>query len=99
TAFGFLFAGSIGALILGVQIIRRKAQLKGKNVLAGIILGVPNYFSIYMLIESYRQLNWNDSSILAIINVSVVVLSGIVGFTLFREHLTTRKVIGFTLAL
>lgn len=99
TAFGFLFAGSIGTLILSVQIIRRKAQLKGKNVLAGIILGVPNYFSIYMLIESYRQLNWNDSSILAIINVSVVVLSGIIGFSIFRERLTTRKVIGFTLAL
>lgn len=99
TAFGFLFAGCIGSLLLVPQFIRRKRWFHPKHALAGIILGIPNYFSIYMLIESYRQLDWHDSAILAMINVSVVITSTLLGVVLFRESFSGRKVLGLSLAL
>jgi len=94
TAIGFLAAGSIGLSVLIVQLIRRKTTFAYKNVVAGIILGIPNYFSINMLIESYSQLDWQDSSVLSVLNVSVVLLASIIGFIFFKEQLTKLKLFG-----
>ncbi len=99
TAFGFLAAGCMGLLALVIQIARRKANFQAKNVLAGIILGIPNYFSINMLIESYSQLDWQDSTILSVLNVSIVLLASILGFVFFKEKLTKFKLIGLLSAV
>jgi drug/metabolite transporter (DMT)-like permease len=47
-----------------------------------------------MLIESYSSTRLEDSTVLSIANVGVVVLSGFIGFSLFKEKLTNRKIIG-----
>jgi len=62
-------------------------------------LGIPNYYSIYFLLASYQSLTWQDSSILAVVNVSVVLLSVIIGFIVFKEALSKRKMIGILAAL
>jgi drug/metabolite transporter (DMT)-like permease len=67
--------------------------------MAGIFLGIPNYYSIYFLLESYQSLSWQDSSILAIVNVSVVLLSVITGFIVFKEVICKRKLAGILAAL
>lgn len=99
TAFGFLGAGVIGLTVLSIQLLRKKTVLSFKNVIAGVLLGIPNYFSIYMLIEAYRSTSFEDSTILSITNVAVVVLSSLVGFSLFKEKMTTRKTIGLLTAI
>ena len=48
SAFGFGFAGCIGIVILAFNGIFKSTKIKLKNILAGIVLGVPNYFSIYL---------------------------------------------------
>lgn len=99
TAFGFLAAGMIGLSILTVQLFRKKAVFSFRNVIAGILLGIPNYFSIYMLIESYSQLEWQDSTIVSLINICVVVLSSIVGYIFFKEKPTWVKLSGLACSL
>jgi drug/metabolite transporter (DMT)-like permease len=99
SAIGLGLAGTIGLLILIVRYIRGNAKFEFKNVLAGIILGVPNYFSIYLLLRSYETTGWDDSTVLAITNVSVVLLSAIIGFTAFKEATTTQKIIGLISAI
>ena len=100
TAYGFAAAGTIGVIVHIIQSFRGKAQtVKAKNLLAGFLLGIPNYYSIYFLLESYQSLTWQDSSILAVVNVSVVLLSVIIGFIVFKEALSKRKMIGILAAL
>ena len=70
-----------------------------KNVVAGVALGIPNYFSIYLLMESYRSTGWNDSTVLAVINVSIVLVSSVIGFIAFKEHVTVKKIIGLVAAI
>ena len=72
----------------------KSVQIKLKNIIAGIILGIPNYFSIFLLLKTYEFIDLTNSSILAIVNVSVVVFSAIFGFVIFRELFTTQKTIG-----
>ena len=100
TSYGFAAAGTIGVVVHIIQRFRGKSQpIKAKNLIAGFVLGIPNYYSIYFLLESYQILTWQDSSILAVVNVSVVLLSVIIGFIVFKEVIGKRKIIGILAAL
>ena len=100
TAFGFAAAGIIGVLFYIIQSFRGRSQpIKLKNLIAGFLLGIPNYYSIYFLLEAYQSIPWQDSSILAVVNVSVVLLSVITGFVVFKEILNQKKLVGIIAAL
>ena len=99
SAFGFLIAGLIGLLVLIWQFISKSVRIKGKNILAGLILGIPNYFSIYLLLQAYEVIDYTNSSIVAIVNVSVVVLSALFGFMIFKEDFSIKKAIGLIASL
>ncbi|MES2800690.1 MAG: DMT family transporter [Bacteroidota bacterium] len=99
SAFGFAGAFFIGIIILSISFLRKKEVFHWKNVLAGICLGIPNYFSIYLLIQSYKATGWDDSTVLAVNNVAVVALSAILGFAIFQERLSRVKQLGLALSL
>lgn len=99
-SIGFGIAGCIGLLILIIQIVRKKTQFHFRSLLAGIGLGIPNYFSIYLLMESYSAMKpWADSTVLAITNVSIVLLSAFYGFILFKEKFSVLKGFGLIVSL
>lgn len=93
-AIGFGVAGVIGLVVLGLRLLRGNEKLELKSILAGVLLGVPNFFSIYFLLDSYNSLEWNDSTVLSIMNVSIVLVSALVGFVAFRENASQQKIIG-----
>lgn len=99
SSFGFGIAGLIGTIIVIYQLIFSSIPIKFKNIIAGVILGVPNYFSIFLLLKSYEVIDFTNSSILAIVNVSVVVFSAMFGFVIFRELFTIKKAIGLIASL
>lgn len=95
----FCSAGIIGILIIGYQLVFKKIKLATKNIVAGIILGVPNYFSIYYLVKALRSEGLESSTIFTINNVSIVIVSTILGIVLFKERLLTKNWIGIALAI
>jgi drug/metabolite transporter (DMT)-like permease len=99
SAFGLAIAGIFGLLILIVQLILGKSKIELKNMLAGVVLGVPNYFSIYLLISSYQSTGWTDSTVLSVINVSVVLISTLIGLIFFQEKINRLKLIGLIFSL
>lgn len=94
----FLFTASYGLIILIVQLIRGKTQLAWKNIAGGIILGVPNFFSIYLLLLALQQ-GFGGAIVFPINNVGILVMSAILGILLFREKVTKYKIAGFFLAV
>jgi multidrug transporter EmrE-like cation transporter len=78
---------------------RGQTKIEGKHLLAGLILGIPNYFSIFLLMLSYSTTGWQDSTVLAVTNVSVVVASALLGFVAFRETSSPKKLIGLLAAI
>lgn len=99
TAFAFGMAGVIGAVIAITLWLQGKLKPCFRNLLAGILLGIPNYFSIYFLMKAYDVLSWSGSSILAVINVSIVVIASIIGLIFFQEKWNKLKFFGFISAL
>lgn len=99
SAFGFGVAGILGLGSLIFQIRSGNTKFSPRSVIAGIVLGIPNYFSIFLLMLSYKSTGWNDSTVLAITNVSVVMLAALIGFLAFKENVTVRKVFGLSAAI
>jgi len=99
SAIGLGTAGIFGGFILVFRWATKKSRFAWKNVIAGLVLGIPNYFSIYLLMLSYSSTGWNDVTVLSITNVSVVIISATIGFLAFKEKLTSRKLIGLISAI
>lgn len=89
----FALAGSFG--VIGIVVMRQR--LAWRNFLAGIVLGVPNYFSIYFLLRALES--WNGSVVYSINNITVVAFSAILGYFFFKERLSPVNALGIVLAL
>ncbi|HEA30880.1 MAG TPA: DMT family transporter [Leeuwenhoekiella sp.] len=98
SALIFAAAFAIGLIFVIIQVIKGKLRLQFKNVLAGIALGVPNYFSIYFLVQALRN-DWESSTVFLINNVGIVVVSTLAGILLFQEKLLLKNWIGLILAV
>lgn len=99
SAIIFLAAAIIGFIIIIIQVMSGSFKFEFKNVIAGICLGVPNYFSIYFLVKTLRSDILESSGIFAINNVSIVTLSTFAGIFLFKEKLIRKNWIGIGLAI
>lgn len=95
----FGIAATIGTIILIYRGVVKKSRLQIKNVVAGLILGLVNYGSIYFLLKILGSGMIDRSATIPANNMGVVALSAIVGITLFREKLSPRKLWGILLAL
>ena len=99
SAIIFLAAAIIGFIIIIIQVMSGNFKFEFKNVIAGICLGVPNYFSIYFLVKTLRSDILESSGIFAINNVSIVTLSTFAGIFIFKEKLIKKNWIGIGLAI
>lgn len=94
----FFFAGVFGLLKLIYESIRGKVQYAHKNILGGIALGIPNFFSIYLLLMLLAK-GWDGSVVFPVNNVGVLLLAAIFGFVLFNEKWNKKRLTGFFLAI
>jgi drug/metabolite transporter (DMT)-like permease len=97
TLVSFGLAGIVGTLFLAIQMYRGRQSLQIRDVLGGIILGVPNYFSIFFLIMAF---SWQDKSvILPIYSVTIIGISVFLGYSFFKEYLNRLNLLGVGLAI
>jgi len=99
SAIGFGVAAIIGLTILFIRVAHHKIQLQSKALIGGLLLGVPNYFSIYLLLMAIRSPHFSDSITYALNNTGIVVLAFIVGIIAFKEQITWLKMIGGTVSI
>lgn len=95
----FMTAGVIGIMVLVVQKIKGVLFLEYKNIIAGVVLGIPNYFSIYFLVKALRSNLLDSSGIFTINNVAIVIISTLLGIVFFKEQLSLKNWIGIILAV
>jgi len=95
----FLAAAVVGVFSLLFQAVKGNFKFEAKNIIAGICLGIPNYFSIYFLVKTLRSDILDSSGIFTINNVAIVTLSTLAGIVLFREKLLPKNWLGILLAI
>jgi len=95
----FASAGIIGVVFISFKTISQPLNINLKNVIGGICLGIPNYFSIYFLLKALQHPTWNSASVFTINNVAIVMVSTLLGILLFKEVLTRKNWLGIGLAV
>ena len=95
----FGIAGAFAFLILVIKTIKKRESFGYKNIIAGIILGVPNYYSIIFLIKALQNKNFESSTLFTINNVAIVVVSTLVGLFFFKEKFSIKNKIGVAMAI
>ena len=94
TVFGF--AGLFGVLFL---LLKGNQKILWRSILGGIILGIPNYFSLIFLLKALSAEGLESSMIFTVNNVSIVMLSTLIGLLAFKEKLLPKNWLGIGLAI
>jgi uncharacterized membrane protein len=67
-------------------------------VIAGICIGIPNYFSIWCLVHFLQDSPWETSASLPVNNMGIVLFSTLVAALLFKEKLSNINWTGIALS-
>lgn len=99
TVSTFASAFCVGICILIFLVATGRMKLDFKSFIAGICLGIPNYFSIFFILKSLDSHVLSDAALFPVLNISNVGLSALLGALLFREKLSKINLVGLTLAV
>ena len=95
----FFCAFSVGILILVFLSLKGKIKFAGRNILGGIALGLPNFFSLYYLVKMLEAKAFESATLFTIHNIAIVLVSTFVGILFFKERISMRNALGIGLAL
>lgn len=95
----FFSAAVLGIVLLVYQSFKGNVKIEFKNIIGGIALGIPNYFSIFFLVKALRSDILESSEIFAVNNVAIVTLSTLVGIIFFKEKLLLKNWFGILIAI
>ncbi len=71
-----------------------KNILNLKTIIAGVILGLANFGSTYFLFMSLKFTGLDHSVVFGMINLSIVLLSVIIGYSVYKERLSKLNWMG-----
>lgn len=97
TIFGCAFI--LGCFFVIIQMINGNFKFHWKNLIGGIALGIPNYYSMEFLIKALQTKGLDSSTLFTINNVSIVILTTIFALFFFKEKLIKKNWIGIGLAV
>ncbi len=95
----FLSAACIGSAILIIQLFRKEKKFSFANLLAGVLIGIPNYFSIWFLMKFLKTSPWQSSAKIPVNNMGIVLFSSVVAWLLFKEKLSLVNWAGILLSI
>lgn len=98
-AFGFYMAGTIGIIWLCYLLFVKKEKFVPRSIIAGILLAIPNFFSIYFILKALSSNVLESSQLYPVANVFILVLSALAGVVLFKDKLSKVNAIGILLSV
>ena len=92
--FIFATAATIGVTML----ILKKAHLTPRNILAGVVLGAVNYFSVYFIVRTLSFFQNDGAVVFPILNMGIILGSMFISILFFAEKLNWKKSMGIAVA-
>ena len=97
TVFSIAFV--FGAIYLSYLVFFKNEKIAFKNVYWGILLGIPNYFSMLFLVKTLSYFPAASATIFPINNIGIVAVSTLVSVWFFKEKLNSKNILGLVLSL
>lgn len=98
-SIAFLSALVAGICAVAFRMVRYKETISRKSVIGGIILGIPNYFSIYAVTQALNANIMESSQLYPVNNMGIVIASAIGAALIFKEKLSPLNWAGIVLSV
>ncbi len=92
-------AGVFGMIYFLFTSYKKSPEVHGRSIIAGIILGVLNYFSFIFVVDALHTPSLPSTFVFPLINVGVLLLSTFMAMALFKERLRTVNYIGVIISI
>ena len=99
TIYCFSVAGCVGILLVTTLLLLKKITFHWRNIVVGICVGIPNYFSIYFLIRMLNSSFLQSSAAIPVVNIGILVASSLTAIFFFREKVNTLRITGLVLSI
>lgn len=102
TGSTFGIAAVLGLIYMIIMSVKEKSTPKLRDIVGGILLGIPNFFSIFFFLsalEESEKAGWDSSKLFPMANLGIIVVNAFVGYFIFKEKLNRINYIGILLAL
>jgi len=98
TSSSFFLAGIFGLIFASYRMITQGSRFTKQDLVGGIILGIPNFFTIYLLVLLLTK-GWDGSVLFPINSVGMLALTVIVSILLFGEKIDLKKALGLVFSI
>lgn len=100
----FMIIACFGAVVIGTsiliyRIIAHGHSLKLRSVVGGLVLGVPNFLSLYFLLLALAAFGNSAAYVFPIYNILTMLVSALAAWALYKERLNTLNKWGLVLAV
>ena len=94
----------LGAIIAGVvllvmRLVRGQERIEGRNLVAAISLGIPNFLSFYTLLLALSAFGGNGAFVYPVYNIGVILVAALMAALFFKEKLSLLNIVGLGLAI
>ncbi len=93
----FFSAATFGS-IYALSNERTRIKIKRKSIIGGIYLGVPNFFSLYFLLDTLKIFNQDGAFIFPFSNLGTILLASLGAYFLFKEKMNAIRMTGLVLS-
>lgn len=90
--------GAAGVFGLGQKLLQWK-KMSLKDIMAGVVLGLINFFSTYFLMKALSDDSMESSYVFAVNNIGIILFNTMVAASVFKEKISRTNTIGIILAL
>jgi drug/metabolite transporter (DMT)-like permease len=97
--FCFAFAAIFGLLFLVIRLATREEQFNKKSILAGIVIGIPAYFSFWCMVIFLSKYPRQSGVVIPIHNMAIVIVTTLLGLVFFKEKLSAVNWLGIGLSI
>ncbi len=88
-----------GLVLLVVRLVQEKERIEGRNLVAAVTLGIPNFLSFYTLILALSAFGGNGAFVYPVYNIGVILVAALTAALFFGEKLSTINKLGLALAV
>lgn len=89
----------VGSVVLIFKLIFNKEKLELRSVIGGLILGVPNFLSLYFLLYALSDFGNSAAYVFPIYNILSMLVSSFAAWAIYKEKLNNYNRLGLVMAV
>ncbi len=92
-------AAVVGTLLLVFRLVKRNERLSPKSAAGGLLLGIPNFLSLYFLLRALATYGNSAAFVFPVYQILTMLVAALAAWLLYREKLSAINKLGLFLAV